>query len=672
MSLRTRTSLAFFALTTLTGVAAAGLHQGAEARSKITPKKNVVHEQVTHFDMIEEPHFQQGLSGRGGSAGPFAMQQAPVGESTPPATTARPVSLQGSALATFAGDVLVLDEDSGELIRTDREGQVLASVEIGPGAAQLVLDSVRKRAYVSDRRGDRVVVLDVSKGLRQIDAFKTPTEPYGLALTPDGKTLLVTTVADRTLVAYSTESGMRRFEKTIGPEPRGVAVSPDGKQALLTFLTSGVLGRVQLSDDDPTISYSSLDPARPQPGLDQFGRAFAPGVNRDEDEGRAFVRNAFAAAFVGHGIAVVPHQLSTPHLPDDGVPSSGGYGGGDGFTAPIQHRLAFMAMPEPGTRGSVRTAFALTNQHQPRAVAYDVGSDTLIMTGYGSDTVMAVGDVSQATVHMAWSHHLGAGCGPTGVAVDGDDGQVVVYCSLDRTTVRLDPASKAGNVSQVARSGELAHSHLSASAQRGREVFRRGNSFQISKGGAMACSNCHAEARSDGLTWFLQGNVLQTPLLAGRVMGTHPFKWDGKDHDLNASLTNTVTRLGGSGLSQQEVRDLAAFLAATEPPRTPRPEDVQAVARGKELFESEMTGCADCHYGPLLTDQTRHEMAPDLDAVDTPSLVGLAQSAPYYHDGSAETLEALLRGKGNIHGMGRTSKLDPTQVSDLVAYLETL
>ena len=68
----------------------------------------------------------------------------------------------------------------------------------------------------------------------------------------------------------------------------------------------------------------------------------------------------------------------------------------------------------------------------------------------------------------------------------------------------------------------------------------------------------------------------------------------------------------------------------------------------------------------------RHDLASDLDAVDTPSLVGVAQSAPYYHDGSAATLRALLHGRASVHGMGRTSHLGEAEIDDLVAYLETL
>lgn len=144
------------------------------------------------------------------------------------------------------------------------------------------------------------------------------------------------------------------------------------------------------------------------------------------------------------------------------------------------------------------------------------------------------------------------------------------------------------------------------------------------------------------------------------------------DKDIQTSLTHTVTRLGGSGINNRQAKDLAAFLAETSAPRTPTVKSKSAVARGKKLFASKEVGCATCHSGKLRTDRKHYELANDLSRVDTPALVGLTSSAPYYHDGSATTLRDLLLENGTIHGMGNVSKLSDKNVNDLVAYLETL
>ncbi len=649
-TLRTVTLLSCFAV-----VAAAGM---AEARSKSI-----------------SPHFQQAQFG-GQVSGAFDMTDAPVGSGQAPASTAALSSLQGNKIAAYRGGMVVIDADSGMLVRTDADGVGQAELALSPGAAQLVVDAAHDRVFVSDRSADRIVVVGLADGgLTKVDSFSTKAEPFGLALTPDGKTLLVTTVADRNLTAFEVGTGMPRWNLELGPEPRGVAISPQGHEAMVTFLTTGAVARVDLQNDAPKMSFVSLDPGvranpNPTPGA-------AP-LHPMSDEGKSFARSAFTVGYIGHNIAVVPHQLSTPHLAaGEFEVESSGYGGGNGFTPPITHRLAFLATPDAGEAGMVQTAMATTNLHQPRTMAYDGRSDTLYVAGYGSDDVLAVANASQASVHSTWQHRVttssGEACGPEGLAVDPDDGHVLVYCSLTRSAVRLagDPES-ANQPTVVANSGELAQSKLSAEAKRGRELFRRGNASEISTFGAMACSSCHPEVRADALSWRLQGKNLQTPFLSGRIAGAHPFKWDGKDPNITASLTNTVKRLGGSGINVRQANELTAFLESVPAPRTPTVEDPAAVARGKKLFDGDITGCATCHSGSLYTDQQQYDLDTDLGESDTPSLVGLAQSAPYYHDGSARTLEALLRGNANVHGMGRISKLTDGQIDDLVQYLETL
>src|SRR5262249_43757971 len=98
-----------------------------------------------------------------------------------------------------------------------------------------------------------------------------------------------------------------------------------------------------------------------------------------------------------------------------------------------------------------------------------------------------------------------------------------------------------------------------------------------------------------------------------------------------------------------------------------------AVARGRVLFESAALGCTTCHDGPAYSDRDRHRFTGNLRASDTPSLIGVAASAPYFHDGSAATLAEVLRDRGGVHGMidGAAALADP-QVADLTAFLESL
>ncbi|MCQ8205826.1 hypothetical protein NP569_26425, partial [Vibrio parahaemolyticus] len=77
---------------------------------------------------------------------------------------------------------------------------------------------------------------------------------------------------------------------------------------------------------------------------------------------------------------------------------------------------------------------------------------------------------------------------------------------------------------------------------------------------------------------------LQTPILAGRVANTAPYKWVGVDTTLAHSIRSTITRLGGAGLDAKQTAALAAYLESLPSPRTPTI-DAAAVARGKQVFD---------------------------------------------------------------------------------------
>jgi DNA-binding beta-propeller fold protein YncE/mono/diheme cytochrome c family protein len=593
---------------------------------------------------------------------PFAMLDVPLGEGKPPTAKARPASLSGSTIAALAKGSLVIDGDSGALIRLDDSAEPTHRLKVGAGASQLVVDRARDIAFVADRFGDRIVVADVKNGVKKSRIIPTRAEPYGVALSPDGNTLLVTTVADRNLTAYDATTGDERWSLEIGPEPRGVAISPDGTEAMVTLLTTGAVARVSL-DDDPSVSYIALSPPK-QANANRFG--FGATTAASEDAGRGFARGAFATTYIGHDLAIVPHQISTPHQDTGHNEVQSSYGGGGSFNPPIAHRVAWIGSDRHVALGHISV-------HQPRAVAYDAGSDTLFVAGYGSEQVMALSDASQASVGMQWTAAVNTGstalCGPNGLAI-ADDGNVLVYCELTQTVATLATLDDRTGVA-VAVSKPVATTKLTEQQQRGRAMFRAGNDARLSTMGAMACASCHPEGRTDGLSWRIEGKSMQTPLLAGRLDGAHPFKWDGGDKTLDDSLRNTVTRLGGTGITSEQADDLEAFLLTLEPPRPPTT-NTRAAARGKKLFESDATGCATCHSGALLSNGKSYDLADDLPKVDTPSLIGLSSSAPYYHDGSASTLHAVLLETGTIHGMGNTSSLSDREVEDLIAYLQTL
>ena len=518
------------------------------------------------------------------------------------------------------------------------------------------------------------------------------TEPHGLALTPDGETLLVTSVADQQLVAVDVATLKVRWRVTLEAEPRGVAVSRDGRRAVVGFLSSGALAVVDVATAGEAVTWQSLDP-RDHVAIDEGDPMFEEDFREvtseirearsrfqvPSDTGRRQARNAYAVGFIGHDLAVAPHQLATPQMKQrPREENEDSYGGGVESIPPLVHRLATLS--GAGTSRQ-RVAFNFVPVHQPRALAYRAEGDVLFVGGYGDDRVVAVHDASQQAPYVRWSMDASPddACGVDGIAVEG--AQLYVHCELSRRVLRLDTGAISVGVDGIdvdreawAMGPELAPSLRSELVEHGAELFRRGRDFRLSDGGVLACASCHPEGRADGLTWRLGKSILQTPMLAGRVVGTGPYKWDGQDESLDDSVHHTIGRLGGfpDSLSKRDFEGLLAYVGSMSDPRASSVEDPEAVARGRELFANDALACDTCHAGTKYTDGQQYPLYGRMDANDTPSLVGLAHTAPYYHDGSAEDLRALLTDKGNVHDMADLSSLSERDVADLSAYLRTL
>lgn len=586
----------------------------------------------------------------------FEMLGRPVGGSKPANATAS--YLTGSRIMAADDGAVVIDADSGMLIRTDKTGTNTAQLMIGREAGLLTYNPGTKTAYIADRLGDRVVAVKITPTkLEMTTSWKTPAEPYGIALSPDTKTVFVSTIADRSMVAYDADTGKEKWRTALAREPRGLAVSPDGTKAMVAYISTGTVDQIDL-----------VETHRPEHIALSTANASRRGRFRGNENGDSFARASFAITFMGDHQAVTAFQRETPVQITGGSERTGSYGGG--FEPPVTHQLAFLGVGGASTTQST----AAIAQHQPRALAWDSAHDALYVAGLGNDSVLQIKNASQVNVAEGITTSVTSGknkCGPDGLAVTAD-GNVLVWCSFTRNVEKLDFVDAKGTLasaSKVSPGPTLIASAMTEKQHEGLVIFHSTDPA-VSQRGSLACSTCHPDQRADGLSWRIDKHELQTPLLNGRVVGTHPYKWDGGDPTLRDSLASTMKRLGGFGLQKEQTDALASYLEGIPSVRTPT-RDAAQVARGKKMFDEQL-GCRSCHDGAMYTDQEKHKLTGTLEQSDTPSLKGLAASAPYYHDGSAATLEALLRDRAAVHGMTETSKLNDSQIADLTAFLETL
>jgi mono/diheme cytochrome c family protein len=148
---------------------------------------------------------------------------------------------------------------------------------------------------------------------------------------------------------------------------------------------------------------------------------------------------------------------------------------------------------------------------------------------------------------------------------------------------------------------------------------------------------------------------------------------------LNLSITN-----GTVDMITTKLPALQAYqLSLASPPPPAGSFDPAAAARGKVVFEG-AGKCSTCHSGPTFTDAntTLHPVSASMAEPETPSyasrsatklyrtspLRGVWQHAPYFHDGSAPTLEAVVQAYNTKQSLG----LSAAQIADVAQYLKSL
>jgi len=203
----------------------------------------------------------------------------------------------------------------------------------------------------------------------------------------------------------------------------------------------------------------------------------------------------------------------------------------------------------------------------------------------------------------------------------------------------------------------------------------------LSHDGWMSCASCHVEGHGNGLLVDTLGDghygAPKRVLSLLGLRGTEPFGWTGKDARLRDQIERSIasTMHRDNPASPEVLEQLVAFCESL--PAAPgirvarRVADGREVARGKMLFEQ--WDCVRCHQGTLLTSGQAERIELEDERgnrrFSPPSLKGVSQRAPvFYHSGIHRTLAEVIadsRHSGLEH-------LDPEDVADLVAYLESL
>jgi hypothetical protein len=596
---------------------------------------------------------------------------------------------QGSSVALAReGDQLVAygtNPDRGTIHLVDvGSREVVASAEVLGTPEQLqVLNDGRLVVSIGDRSHIEVFELSDSetKTLERRCARTVSALPFGLATSKDGLTLAVTTSAPATLTLFDVETFATPVAVPLPRAPRGVLIDDSGR-AFVTHLVGGRMSTVEIAF--PQRGATSID-MRLRTAT-QIGTL--PDMENQRDGTQAYALTSVEITSHASGeqrplaggpapttlLATKEKLQRQRHLVvpmvsvDPGSPTRetrNYYGPPPLAGVPKQAPTAVLVDADARRTMSTRVLAPTAEERDgecflPRAIAFRAKSQSLFVACVGLDRVQEL-DAASADPMRSPKRSYDVPKGPTGIAIADPEGLMLVSSVFDGKLAIV--SLKSGITDAVDL--DLGTPRIASNIRAGREMFFRTGDANITREG-LACASCHPDGNDDGVTWSTPEGPRQTPMLAGRLLDTAPYGWSRGERTLDSYVDDTMSRLGGNGLTPGDREALVIYLRSMKgPPAAPTS---RLAAAGASVFMS--ARCDSCHTGVTGTDRKPHADDVGTVPIDTPSLRSVAMTAPYFHDARYRSLEDLLADpKSEMPGIARLKAEDQAA---LAAFLRGL
>jgi len=552
------------------------------------------------------------------------------------------------ALDSTASTLFVTGQRSGVLYAVDvSQAQVRASVAVCSEPIGVLVSSDDAEVFVACAQDDEIVEVD-AVSLAVEASVVTPRKPWALAWAADGQTLLVTHLLGPGVSEVATANGALTLEATWTVPDRG----PESNPAEPHGQVRGIYDvAARPGSDELWTAHLMLGTDTPQPNL-------------------VFNDTVFPA------VSIL-----------------------DGKSGDQLARLSIQAVgASPGDNGAFGDVVS-----GPRALAFSDDGKYAFVVDADSEDVLVVDATRriEAALVRPLPGHL-----PEALVWFRNEIYVHERNTEDVVAFKVQEGDGDGGGLTITQDGapvpSLGADPMPADLRLGQKMFFSANSDDVptTQNHWVACASCHLEGRSDAVTWLFSQGPRDTPSNAGGLLDTG-FLFRTADRTQVQDYWKTIDveqggdfqPYGSDDAAQHDLLDdLAGYvnyaIPTPVPPSTDTTHQVQGEAlatlraQGAALFEE--VGCAICHYGPARTDSGQGNPTLDLSgplvstltaggvllhdvgtcvtsgpwpdvvhddidgqprpacAFDTPALRGLADSAPYLHDGSAASLEDVL------------------------------
>ena len=576
-------------------------------------------------------------------------------------------------------------------------GAKLAEIPVGrnPRALAIAPDG---QVWVTNK-GDASISRIDSNSLSVVSNIDLPraSQPHGIVFAPVGGRAFVTLEASGKLIAIDATTGAITAVAELGENPRHLSVNHDASKVYVSrFITPKVTGESTATPDpDPTeggeivvVETSSMVAS---------GRIVLHLSTRPDaiDQARGIPNYLGPAAISPDGTSAWVASKQ------DNIQRGGGRDGN-----PLTH---------DNTIRGITSRVDLTSGMEDPAERIDhdnggIGS-TSLFGRFGNFVFTALeGSRSVAIIDVFNGVEIGriqTQRAPQGLAISPDGRTLYVHNFMSRSVTAHDLSEvidgSSADTSTLATYQSVAAEALPPSVLLGKQHFYDSQDPRLALQEYISCASCHNDGAQDGRVWDLAGfgeGLRNTIDLRGRAgLGHGPLHWSANFDEVQ-DFENQIRNLsGGGGLipggnphpslgapnagRSADLDALAAYVASLatfsdSPLRRADGSLSDAAAAGKAVFES--ANCASCHGGEAFTDSapgilhdigtikpsSGQRLGGALSGLDTPTLRGVATSAPYLHDGSADTLEEAVAAHASA------APLTPVELAQIASYLREI
>lgn len=580
--------------------------------------------------------------------------------------------------------VLNVNPDNNTVTATHATtGQKLWEKPVGKDPRSLALDGAGN-IWVSNYDDGTVSVLDTNGNTLETLALHPGAQPVGIVIAPNQLAGYVAAQGKGAIYKLNPAQRSVVGALQVGPSPYALAITADSSTLLATrFISPQDEAQVyRIRTSDFTISATiSIE---------------ADKTTTDTNTSARGVMNFLSSIAIepGSQTAWVTGKKDNVYR---GMALDGNFGNFQNTVRSIIAKIDLNTNSEiPGSK------FDIDNAEIASAIVFSRGGKIAYIAHLGNNRLSAYNvDDMQG---IDW---IEMGLAPKGVAL-APNGEVYTHNFLSRTVSHLTIYGSNGAVSEfkeLHNTAVVANESLPSTVLKGKRIFYNSADNRMAMDGYLACATCHFDGGSDHRVYDFtdRGEGLRNTIsLIGRAGTGHGrVHWSANfdeiqdfEHDIRFAFLGTGlmsdeafaqvnTTLGASkaGLSA-DLDALAAFTASlntfpVSPYRNANGTLTDNGAMGKAVFDAK--GCADCHGGEAFTDSpngNRHDVGTlressglrlhgILGGIDTPTLRGLWDGAPYLHDGSALTLADVL----NNQSHGSTNLLTDLEREQLVSYL---